>query len=133
MKHWKSNNSCMFEILLQHCHKDLTQRLKSNVRYEDLNDSKDIISLITIIRDVAHQRDDTTQGNMALVTSDLALYTLFMTSKDDTEAFYGTFNAMADTINFHGGGSGCHPQLYADHIAILFVERMLYLTTISKG
>ena len=41
VKHWKANKSCMFAILLQHCPKDLTQRLKSNGRYEAANDSKD--------------------------------------------------------------------------------------------
>ena len=71
-----------------------------------MNGSKYVIALITIIRDVAHQRDDTTQGTMALVTSNLSLYTTFMTSENDTKEFYGMFNAMVDTINFHGGSSG---------------------------
>ena len=97
-----------------------------------MNDSKDVIALIPIIRYVAHQNDDTTQGNMDLVMSDLALYTTFRTSEDDTEEFYVTFNAMADTINVHGGSYGYHTQLYADHLAILCVERMLDPTTISK-
>ena len=70
-----------------------------------MNDNKDVISLITMIRDVARQHDDTTQVNMSLVTSDLALYTMFMTIKDGTEEFYGTFNAMVDTINVHGSSS----------------------------
>ena len=38
-----------------------------------------------MICDVDHQYDDTTQGTMALVTIDLDLYTMFMTSEDDTE------------------------------------------------
>ena len=98
-----------------------------------MNDSNDVNVLITMIRDGAHQHDDTTQGTMALVTSDLDLYTTFMTSEDDTEAFYGTFNNIADTINVHGGSAGYHPQLYTDHLAILCVERMMDTTTISKG
>ena len=97
------------QILLQHFPKDLTQRLKYNGRYEDVNDSKDGIDLITMIRDVDHQHDNTTQVTTDLATSDLALYTTFITSEDDTEAFYGMFNAMADTINFHGGSAIYHP------------------------
>ena len=85
MKHLKTNKSCMFAILLQHFPTDLMQRLKSNGRYEAVNDSKDGIYLIKMIRYVAHQHDDTTQGTMALVTSNLGLYTTFMTSEDDTE------------------------------------------------
>ena len=73
VKHWKANKYRLFEMLLQHCLKNLTQRLKLNSRYEAMNDSKDYIALVTIIRNVAHQNDDTTQGTMALVASDLAL------------------------------------------------------------
>ena len=111
VKHWKANKYHMFAILLQHYPKDLTQRLKSNGRYEAVNDSKAVIDLITMIRDLDHQHDDTTQGTMDLVTSGLALYTTFMTSEDDTDEFYGTFNSMADTINVHGGSAGYHPKL----------------------
>ena len=131
-KHWKANKSRMFAILLQHCPKYLTQRLRSNGRYEAVNYGKDVISLITMIRYVAHLRDDTTQGTMDIVTSNLAIYTTFMTSEDDIEEFNGTSNAMADTINVHGGISGYHPQLYADHLTLFCVERELDPTTISK-
>ena len=84
----------MCVILLQHCPKDLMQRLKSNDRYYDVNDTKDVISLVTMISDVAHAQDDTTQGTMAIVSSDVALYKIFMSSADDTDDFYRTFLAM---------------------------------------
>ena len=132
VKHWKAIKSLMFAILLQHCPRYLTQQIKSNGRYEDVNESKDAIALITMICDVAHQHDGTTQGTMALLTGNLSLYTTFITSEDDTEAFYGVFNAMADTINVHCGSDWYYPQLYADHFYILFVERMLDPMTISK-
>ena len=76
-----------------------------------MNDSKYPISLIKMIRDMAHKHDDTTQGTMVLATSNLDLYTAFMTSEDDTEKFYGTFNAMVDTINVHSGIARYHPHL----------------------
>ena len=133
MKHWKANKSRLFGFLLQHFPKYLSQYLNSNGRFEAMNDSKDVISLIPMIYDVYHQHDNTTHGTMALVTNDLALYTMFTTIEDHREEFNGTFNAMADKINFHGRSAEYHPQLYADHIAILCVERMLDPTTIFKG
>ena len=60
VKHWKANKSHMFAILLQHFPKDLTQRLKSNGRYEAVNDITDVIDLITMILYVAHKNDDNT-------------------------------------------------------------------------
>ena len=92
-----------------------------NGSYEAVNDRKDAIALITMICDVDHQHDDTIQGTMDLVTSDLALYTTFMTSEDYTEDFYGMFNAVSDTINVYGVGSRYHPQLYADHLTLICV------------
>ena len=71
-----------------------------------MNDSKDVIYLIKMICDVSHQHDDTTQETMDLVTSNLDMYIALMTSEDDTEEFYGMFNAMADMINVHRGGAG---------------------------
>ena len=124
--------SRMFAILLQHCPKDLMQKIKLNGRYEALNNSKYVIALITMIRDVAHQNDDTTQVTVALVTSDLALYTTVMTSEYGTEEFHGTFNDKQDTINVYVGSAGYHTQLYADYLTLLCVERQLDPTTISK-
>ena len=54
MKHWKAIKSRMFAILIQHCPRDLMQQIKSNGRYEDVNESKDAIALITMICDVDH-------------------------------------------------------------------------------
>ena len=48
IKNWKNNISRMFAIVLQHCPKYLTQRLKSNPRYSVTNSTKDIISLTRI-------------------------------------------------------------------------------------
>ena len=100
----------MFAILLQHCPKDLMQRLKSNSKYHAVNDKKDVITLVTMIRDVAHAHDDTTQGTIAIVSRDVALYTTFIGSGDDTDDFYRTFLAMVETINVHGGSAGYLPS-----------------------
>ena len=78
---------------------------------------------MTMIRDVAHAHNDTTQGTMAVVSSDVALYTTFMSSTDDTNGFDRTFLAMVETINVHGRRARFHPQLYANHLDLLRVER----------
>ena len=123
IRHWKDNKSRMFTILLQHCPKDLMQRLKLNDRYWEVNDKKDVITLVTMIRDVTHAHDDTTQGTMAILLSDIALYTTFMSSIDYTDDFYRTFLAMVETINVYCGSAGYHPQLFADHLSALYVVR----------
>ena len=59
------------------------QRLKSKDRWLEANLGKDVISLTQMICDLAHLHDDTTQGTMAIVASDMALYTTY-TSKSET-------------------------------------------------
>ena len=68
----------MFVIVLQHYPKDLTQRLESNPWYYVTNSTKDIIALTKMILDAAHAHDDTTQGTMAIVASDVSLYMAYM-------------------------------------------------------
>eukprot|EP00957_Ditylum_brightwellii_P185543 14126094-Ditylum_brightwellii.AAC.1 len=83
VKNWKNNCSHMFAIVLQHCPTDLVQRLKSKDLWSVTNLEKDIIALTRMSHDVAHAHDDTTQGTMAIVASDMSLYTTFM-SKAET-------------------------------------------------
>ena len=78
-----------------------------------------------MICDVADAHDDTTQGTMAIVASDMTLYTTYM-SKDETPAsFCCTFQANVDTINTHRGSAGRHPKLFDEHVARLMSERGL--------
>ena len=78
-----------------------------------------------MIRDVAHAHDDTTQGTLAIVASDMTLYTTYMSKSETPASFCCTFQANVDTINTHGGSAGCHPQLFNDNVARLMSERGL--------
>ena len=64
------------------CPPALSRGLSTDAQNErvmgDNNLGKDVITLSRMIRDVAHAHDDTTQGAMAIVTSDMALYTTYM-------------------------------------------------------
>ena len=105
----------MFAIVLQHSPKDLTQRLESNPRYSVTNSTKDIIALARMIHHVAHAHDNTTQGTMAIVASDVSLYTTYMSKTVKPVGFCHTFQATVYTINTHGGCTGHHPQLLAEY------------------
>ena len=78
-----------------------------------------------MIHDVLHAHNDTTQGTMAIVTSDMTLYTIFMSKAKTPVAFYCMFQANVDTINTHGGCASRHPQLFDVHVARLMSEHGL--------
>ena len=123
VKNWKNNRSGMFAIVLQHCPKDLTQRLKLNPGYSVKNSTKDIIALTRMINDSAHSQDNTTQGTMAIVESNVYLHTAYMSKTEKPVDFFCTFQATVDTINTHGGCAGHHPQLVSEYGQGLCKER----------
>ena len=114
VKKWKNIFSRVFAIVLQHSPKDLTQRLKSNPRYSVTNSTKDIISLTRMICDSAHAHDNTTQGTMAIVASDVSLYTAYMRKTENPVDFCLAFQETLYTINTHGGCAGHLPQQVGD-------------------
>ena len=115
----------MFAIFLQHCPSDLVQRLKYKDLWTVTFAKRDVIGLPKMIRDVAHAHDDTIQGTMAIVASDMTLYTTYMSKSETPAAFCCMFQANMDTINAHGGSAGRHPKLFNDHVARLMSERSL--------
>ena len=114
VKNWKNNRSRMFDIVLQHCPPDLVQRLKSKDLWTVTFAKRGGIALTKMIRDMAHVHDDTTQGTMVIVPSDMTLYTTYMSKSEIPAAFCRTFQANVDTINTHRGSAGYHPQLFND-------------------
>ena len=78
-----------------------------------------------MIRDIAHAHDNTTQGTMAIVASDMALYTTYMSNSETPVTFSRTFQANIDTINTHGGCAGRHPELVTEYVDRLISERGL--------
>eukprot|EP00957_Ditylum_brightwellii_P152838 11633468-Ditylum_brightwellii.AAC.1 len=59
---------------------------------------------------------------MAIVASDMTLYTTFMSKAEMPVAFCCTFQANVDTINTHGGCAGRHPKLLNEHVERLMSE-----------
>ena len=78
-----------------------------------------------MIRDVAHAHDDTTQGTMAIVASDMTLYTTYMSKSETPASFCRTFQVNVDMINTHRGSAVRHPKLFDEHVARLMSEHGL--------
>eukprot|EP00957_Ditylum_brightwellii_P099891 7611815-Ditylum_brightwellii.AAC.1 len=78
-----------------------------------------------MICDVAHAHNDTTQGTMISVVSDMTQYTTFVSKAETPIAFCHIFQANVDTVNAHGRYAGCHPKLLDEHAKCLMSERGL--------
>ena len=62
---------------------------------------------------------------MAIVASDMALYTKYMSKSETPVAISRTFQANMDTINTHGGCASRHPELVKEYVNRLMAERGL--------
>ena len=74
-------------------------RFKSKDLWAETNLGKDVIALTCVIRDIALAHDNTTQGTMAIVASDMAFYTTYMSKSETPVVFSRTFQANINTIN----------------------------------
>ena len=71
-----------------------------------------------MIQDLLHEHDETKQGMMVLVESQLQMFLGWQ--KDDTpENYLKLFKARTDAINAHGGRAGFHFDLYEEYLAKL--------------
>ena len=120
---WKENKSRMYNIVLCQCPKDLDTQLQSLSTWSSINSDKDVVGLLKLIRDVTHKHDETQQGTMALVESDMHLYLTHMKSDEDPNDFMEIFKTMAETINVHGGQAGLHPRLLSEHKVRILAEQ----------
>jgi hypothetical protein len=48
--------------------------LASSDQWESVNDRQDLIALLTMIRDAAHQHDEIKSGTMQVMEQDITLY-----------------------------------------------------------
>ena len=72
---------------------------------------QDVINLIVVICSIYHKHDDTKQGTMVLVETDMVLYTMWQKAHDSPANFMRLFKAQLDIIYKHGGRAGYHPKL----------------------
>ena len=78
-----------------------------------------MVALLKMIRDVTHNKKERKKSVMAIVKSDAELYTIQQGFRESLDEYYKVFKAQVDTIDAHGGNVGCHPVVYALHLAAL--------------
>jgi hypothetical protein len=103
---WDAVKSRGFQLILQHCDKDVEQRIMSYADWEVSNTAQDPIGLLKLIRSALHKHDDVKQGTMAFVEQDIRLYTMWQKPDQTPLDFIKQVKAQADVINVHGGGLG---------------------------
>ena len=75
-KQWATNSAKMYHIVMQHRSSEMKERLQALQDWPRIKADKDVLKLIRSIKSISHQHDETKQGTMALVESDIRMITL---------------------------------------------------------
>eukprot|EP00804_Cyclotella_cryptica_P018941 CCRYP_006458-RA/>CCRYP_006458-RA protein AED:0.52 eAED:0.43 QI:0/0/0/0.5/1/1/2/0/247 len=108
---WEDGSTRAFQLLMQHCHPDVEQQIKSNEAWEVTNAAHNPVKLMKLIRSAVHKHDEIKQGAMVFVEQDIRLYTMRQDGNTTPLDFDKLVKAQADVINVQGDRAGYHHGL----------------------
>ena len=117
---WAENRGAIYLKVLEHCTKELQDRLRQIAGYEKVNNERDAIGLLILIRGIAQKHDNTMYPTMSYVMSDMMWLTTVQEKNQSLEDFLGVFKSTGKTIDATGGCAGYHPALYKKHLDVLW-------------
>ena len=118
--------------MLQHCPPELKTRLTSQENWDQVRVDRDVVGLLKIIRDIAHDHDESKLGLMAIIEYDMELYLGFQGKTKDCDDYMAVFKARVDTINAHKGLAGKHPGHVREKIDRVSLEKGLTKSAIKS-
>ena len=113
---WKENKAKCYYLVLSHCPRALEHQLKNSTKWDETESNQDVVALLQMIRDITHNKKERKESVMAIVESDLELYTIAQDPGESLDEYYKVFLAQVDTIDAHGGNAGYHPVIYTAHM-----------------
>ena len=93
---------------------------------------RDIVGLLRMISDMAHNHDESKLGLVAIIKCDLELALSFQGKTKDCDDFMAVLKARVDIINAYKGSSGRHPGHLRDTFDRITVEKGLLQSAITN-
>ena len=97
-KQWATNSAKMYHIVMQHWE----ERLQALQEWQRIKADQDVLKLMRSIESISHKHDESKQGTMALIESDIRMITLRQEDGEKNGRYKERFVAQAGTINAHG-------------------------------
>ena len=122
---WDENRPRTYNLVLQHCPPELETRLTSQANWDQVQANLNVVGLLEMIRDIAHNHNGSKPGLMAIIECDLELSLRFQGKTKSCDDFMAMFKARVDTINAHKGHAGDHPGHLTDTFDHIILEKGL--------
>jgi len=120
---WKTNRSRIYVLVLMHYPPDLEEVLKTLSTWNAVRDDQDVIGLLKLICNVAHNQTEAKQTTMGFVESIAELFTYYQSEKESDNDYSIMFNAIVKSIKANSGQPWRHPKLADLHIKQIGKER----------
>jgi hypothetical protein len=120
---WKTNRSRIYVLVLMHYPPDLEEVLKTLSTWNAVRDDQDVIGLLKLICNVAHNQTEAKQTTMGFVESIAELFTYYQSEKESNNDYSIMFNAIVKSIKANSGQPWRHPKLADLHIKQIGKER----------
>ena len=114
-ENWEENDAKGYNLVLQNCPTDLEAELKNQDAWGEVENTRSVVRLLTLIQDLQYNKTNRKCSIMAKVEADFELFTGFQKKNQSTDAYYKVFTSTVDTINANGGTAGWHPKLFKIH------------------
>ena len=122
---WEENQPRTYKLVLQHCPPELETQLTTHPKWDQVRLDYDVLSLLGMIRNIAHNHDKAKLGLMAIIEYDMELYLGFQGPNEPYDDYMAVFKTRIDRINAHGGLSGKHPGHLNELFGRIIEEREL--------
>ena len=94
----------------------MKENLQSINGFTAVKGQKYVIKLLVMILSICHKHDETKQGMMVIVKTDMILYTTWKNSHESQAKFMWIFKAQVDKIHSHRRRLGYHTKIYQNNL-----------------
>ena len=128
---WETCSAKIYNLLLIYCPPDLEEVLKTMANRDSASASENAMGLLTMIRDVSHNKTGAKQTVMTFVESTIEFFTFCQQVGMSNDEYAIMFKAYVEALTAHGGTPWHHPALMQKHWDLLLAARMLVETQMS--
>ena len=84
---WKENKAKCYYLVLSHFPRALEHQLKNSSKWDETENNQDVVALLKMIRDIAHNKKERKESVMTIVESDVELYTIHQGSGESLDEY----------------------------------------------
>ena len=121
---WDKNQPRAYNLVLQHFPPELETRLTTQTEWDQVWVDRDVIGLLKMIRNIAHNHDKNKLGLMVIIDSDMELYLGFQGPNEACDDYMAIYKARVDTINSHSDLAVKHPGHMSDTFTQMVNEQV---------